>query len=275
MDINELNAKYGKPAVSVPTSSGAQAPLSPLAQAWAKKPEAPKESGVFDTVKNIAGGAKAYLGGAAHDIAGIALTGEEAAGKALVNKFGTEQMKQNLANAPSLHEQFGNMMGQKEHPTLYGAGETTGALTSLALPTKAAGSLVSKGVNLATKWLEEASNIAKGATAVAKGTEGLKDVGNMGNVLSGTVKAIKGAGKLAQAGVEGVTFTAGQGLQEGKTPTAEDYKTNALINAAFPAAGMAMRAGLKNAPARLVNSLIKPLSKDFTYGKDPGKTVAE
>lgn len=267
MDINELNAKYGKPAVSVATSSSAQAP-SPLAQAWAKKSEVPQDT-------NLLSKAKSFVGGVAEGAAGAALTAEDWAGRKLVNKFGTEQMKQNIANAPSLHEQFGNMMGKKENPNIYGAGQLTGEIASLAAPVGFAGKAVTKGVGIATKGLEEASNIAKGASAVAKGTKGLQNAGTMGNVLGGAVKVIKGAGKLAQAGVEGVTFTAGQGLQEGKMPTSEDYKTNALINAAFPAAGMAMRAGLKNASARLVNSLIKPLSKDFTYGKDPGKAVAE
>jgi hypothetical protein len=53
---------------------------------------------------------------------------------------------------------------------------------------------------------------------------------------------------------------------------------NTAIGAALPGTGAVMGAAQKILPGaapRIVNSLIKPLLKDFSYGKNPGRTVAE
>lgn len=135
-----------------------------------------------------------------------------------------------------LHGQFQQQFGKEENPTAYGVSNLTGQIASLAAPVSAVGRLAKLG----------------------------------GEILVGAK-----TGKVAQAGAEGATFTAGQGLQEGKSQTLEDYATNVGINVAFPVTAMVAKGVGENLPGRIINSLIKPLSKDFAYGKNPGKSVAE
>jgi len=87
------------------------------------------------------------------------------------------------------------------------------------------------------------------------------------------------AGKIGTIGAGAATgygFDVGQNLQDGNnalTPGA-----GAAIGAAIPGAGLAAKAAKEFAgdqAPRVINSLIKPLLKDFSYGKDPGRTVAE
>ncbi len=180
---------------------------------------------------------KAGLGGVGAGVGGIALTGIDYLGRKAVNKFGTESMKENLAKAPTLQTQFKEAMGGDVHPTAFGAGRLGGEIASLAAPVGA--------------------------------------VGKLAKVGSEALGAGKLTSKVAQAGTEGVAFTAGQSLQEGKPMTKEDYGINAGLNMAFPLAGAGLKAIGEKAPARIINSLIKPLQKDFAYGKNPGKAVAE
>jgi len=81
--------------------------------------------------------------------------------------------------------------------------------------------------------------------------------------------------KLARAGAEGLAYTAGQNLTENKVQSLSDYAENAGINMLFPAVGSLVKYTGENLPGRIINSLIKPLGKDFAYGKNPGKTVAD
>lgn len=135
-----------------------------------------------------------------------------------------------------LRGQFQEQFGAKENPKAYGVGQLVGQVASLAAPAGAVGRL------------------AKVGTEAAIGAK---------------------TGKIAQAAAEGATFTAGQGLQEGKSQSLNDYATNIGLNVAFPVVGMAAKSVGESVPARIINSLIKPLSKDFAYGKNPGKSVAE
>lgn len=185
----------------------------------------------------VLGKAKAVLGGIGAGVGGVALTGIDYLGKKAVEKFGTEQMKQNIANAPTLQEQFKTEMGGDEYPSLYGAGQLGGEIASLAAPVSAIGKVAKTG-----------------AEALGAGQK---------------------TAKLTQAATEGLAFTAGQGLMEGKQQTLEDYAINAGLNVAFPGVGMVAKSVGENMPARVINSLIKPLQKDFAYGKNPGRSVAE
>lgn len=95
----------------------------------------------------------------------------------------------------------------------------------------------------------------------------------------GVSKGASALGKIAAGGLAGESFDIASNLQEGKTGMdALEPGAGALIGGAIPAAGVAknvvVRFGEKQAP-RIINSLIKPLQKDFSYGKNPGRAVAE
>ncbi len=189
------------------------------------------------TLKKVGSVAKSVIGGIASGVGGAALTAEDYLGRKIVNAVGTDQMKQNLANTPKLQDQLKQQFGGNENPTAFGVGQLGGEIASLAAP-----------------------------------------VGAVGKATQSTAKAL-GAGqtvsKLAQAGAEGLAFTAGQSVTEGEKQSLKDYAINAGLNMVFPAAGAVAKKVGENAPARIINSLIKPLQKDFAYGKNPGKTVAE
>ena len=201
---------------------------------------------VQNAASNVAGMAKSFAGGVAEGVGGIGLSAIDYLGNKAVNALPQDfsiggltkqQMQQNLANTPSLQEQLKQQMGGNENPNLYGAGQLTGQVASLAAPVGAVG------------------RVAKvGAEALGAGAK---------------------TAKLAQAGTEGLAFTAGQSLAEGKSQSLQDYAINAGLNMAIPGAGMVAKSVGENMPARIINSLIKPLQKDFAYGKNPGKSVAE
>lgn len=92
-------------------------------------------------------------------------------------------------------------------------------------------------------------------------------------------KATKGASVLTRAGALGATDFTTATIQEGGID--KQSIDAGIIAAAFPIAGkgVSMAKGAlpssSDAGARVINSLIKPLLKDFSYGKNPGKAVAE
>lgn len=187
-------------------------------------------SGVLDT-------AKAAVGGIASGVGGAALTAEDYLARKGVEKFGTDQMKQNMVNAPKLNDQFKTAMGGDRHPTAFGVGQLGGEVATLAAPVGALG------------------KVAKvGAEALGAGAK---------------------TAKLAQAATEGAAFTAGQGLTENKNQSLEDYAINTGLNVAFPGVGMVAKSVGESVPGRIINSLIKPLAKDFAYGKNPGETISK
>lgn len=213
------------------------------AQQNIQKPvETPKRT----TMEKVATGAKAFLGGVASGVGGAVLTAEDYLARKAVGALpeGTtiagvskEQMQANLANAPKLQDQLKQQFGGNENPTAFGVGQLGGEIATLAAPVGAIG----KATQSATKAL--------GAKPIVS--------------------------KLAQAGAEGIAFTAGQSAIEGEKQSLKDYAINAGLNMVFPAAGAVAKKVGETAPARIINSLIKPLQKDFAYGKNPGKTVAE
>jgi len=95
-------------------------------------------------------------------------------------------------------------------------------------------------------------------------------------------KFLQGAAKLGgRAAVEAGIFAGVTALQEGEIN--KNVKNSALIGAAFPIAGAGLKALskpvrnllTKKVPSRLINSLIKPASKEFKFGKNPGLAVAQ
>ena len=93
------------------------------------------------------------------------------------------------------------------------------------------------------------------------------------------VKGTKGANFLTRAAALGASDAVVTGVSEGKFD--KQSVDAAIIGAAFPVVGkgasLAKGALPSSADAggRVINSLIKPLLKDFSYGKNPGKAVAE
>ena len=107
--------------------------------------------------------------------------------------------------------------------------------------------------------------LAKGITAGAKGL--------------GLVKGITALGKIGAGALTGEIFDVALNLQQGKM--GKDALTpglGTLLGGGIPAVGVAknvvVRFGEKQAP-RVINSLVRPLLKDLSYGKNPGRAVAE
>lgn len=92
-------------------------------------------------------------------------------------------------------------------------------------------------------------------------------------------KVEKGMSWLGKAGTEALVGGGVTTAQEGELN--KDVALNTGISFLFPAVGAAKNAITKSLPeskntaSRLINSLIKPLQKDLSYGKDPGRAVAE
>lgn len=124
---------------------------------------------------------------------------------------------------------------------------------------------------IAGSALQSASLFAPVGT-IAKGITG-------GARAIGMVKGASALGKIGAGALSGELFDVASNLQQGKTGSeALTPGIGALLGGAIPAVGVmknvAVRFGEKQAP-RVINSLIKPLAKDFSYGKNPGRAVAE
>ncbi len=123
-----------------------------------------------------------------------------------------------------------------------------------------------------------------GAGAVLANTAGI--VGGLKNPI---LKAASAVTKIPQAAkaltkIPSLAKQMATGAALGGTYAQEDTKdnrTNAMIGGAIPVVGrlgsvatQSVGKALKESPARIVNSLIKPLLKDFSYGKNPGDAIA-
>lgn len=89
----------------------------------------------------------------------------------------------------------------------------------------------------------------------------------------------KGVGGLVSGGTGGYLADVGINADEGKTGAAAfSPGAGTALGLAIPGAGIIGRIAGKSGNAlapKFINSLIKPLSKDLSYGKNPGKTIAE
>jgi hypothetical protein len=100
-------------------------------------------------------------------------------------------------------------------------------------------------------------------------------------VPAGKVSALaKGSGMAARMATEAALGGSITAAQEGKFD--KSSRDAAIVSAAFPVLGKAFQSGRrlsqsaqKELAPRVVNSLIKPLGKDLSYGKNPGRAVAE
>lgn len=107
---------------------------------------------------------------------------------------------------------------------------------------------------------------------VVKGSEAVKNLSTgekLAQIAKTTAKTSAGGAAL------GYGYDVTQKAQNNEADLTPGWGT--LLGAAIPAGiGGAEFAGtlLKAQAPRVVNSLIKPLAKDFSYGKDPGRTIS-
>ena len=128
-----------------------------------------------------------------------------------------------------------------------------------------------------TKGQLAGSALQSGALFIPAGA-GAKAITTGARAL-GMKTGVSALGKIGAGVAAGEVFDIASNLQQGKTGAqALTPGFGALIGGAIPAAGVAknvvVRFGDKQAP-RIINSLIKPLQKDFAYGKNPGRAIAE
>lgn len=196
-------------------------------------------------------------------IAGLA-TG---AGKGII-----EQLK----GASSLGERF--LRGTLKTLLPKAVEKSLGIETPSAQIQTGAEQLIPESLTKATTTMEK---IGKGVSEIAPyfipGGASLK----LGKVAEAAVKAPKLA-KLASLGARAATeagiFGGISAAQQGKID--DQTLKNALIGGAFPIAGAGLKVigkpfvkGKANLAERFVNSLIKPLSKDLSYGKNPARGI--
>lgn len=118
------------------------------------------------------------------------------------------------------------------------------------------------GTNLELKGLPQFATLAKGTSFINRGAQ-----------------ALNYAGRIAENAALGVGFNTASNLNQGR-PVTEGATTAAILGGATPIAGTAaskLKGGVqetafKGAEAE-INSLIKPLLKNFGYGKDPARGV--
>jgi len=164
------------------------------------------------------------------------------------------------------------------------AGQIYGEGLGVALDIGTAGALSSEAKSL--KFMGAAE---KALMAEQKAKQGLTVAQALAKNIEGTYKAttankLLGIGsnvaKTATKGAAiGYGYDVSQGLQEGES-LSEAVKpgVGAAVGAAVPVAfgaKAALNVLKKEGAPRVINSLVKPLLKDFSYGKNPGRAVAE
>lgn len=167
------------------------------------------------------------------------------------------------ADAKTGLQQLGDV-GMSALSLIPGLGEAGGAL-------KGAG-LLAKGAEAANA----AADVAKAAKVAKVGGE----VASASKAVPTAIQGAKTAGLVSKIGKDaalGYGMDVSQKLGQGDT-NAGDVLTpglGTLTGGALGAGGAVLDKVGKNLGAKWINSLIKPLKKDFSYGKNPGRAVAE
>lgn len=118
----------------------------------------------------INGKVNAFAGGVAQGVgADLPLMAIDYLGKKAVNKFGTEQMKQNVANAQPLTQKFEDVTNQTENPIIAGIGTGVGMVAGLTT-----GTTEVRAIPVVAKQIEKGI-INKGAKAVGQVSQGATD----------------------------------------------------------------------------------------------------
>lgn len=138
-----------------------------------------------------------------------------------------------------------------------------------------AGKLLVKGGGAVENIAAKAGIATSEKAAVPAAEQGAK------KALGQTLKDIgtKTAARSAVGGGTGYAYDVASNLQEGKTGGSAlvpgmGTALGAVVPSAIGGAEAAMAVTKETAP-RLINSLVKPSLANFSYGKDPGRTVSE
>jgi|GEM_PF-3135441 len=181
------------------------------------------------------------------------------------NKYGVEEPEERFSEkaAKVLDTIFGGgRVGEAIGAQIAKAKATPLEKTFIESPT--AGQVVGSALQSASLFAP-VGTVAKGITGGARAI--------------GMVKGASALGKIGSGALAGELFDVATNLQNGKTgKEALTPGLGALLGGGLPAVGVAknviVRMGERQAP-RVINSLIKPLAKDFSYGKNPGRAIAE
>lgn len=126
-------------------------------------------------------------------------------------------------------------------------------------------------------FLEQAAELAVPISKVGAAAKGVKLLTNVAEAGKLAKTATVAVNTLPKAAAEALTTAGIVSAQNGHVDG--DSVAAGIVSGALPFAGIAGKAlsqgfgsGLS---ARIINSLIKPLAKDFSYGKNPGRAVAE
>lgn len=119
----------------------------------------------------ILGKAQALAGGVAEGVGATLIPqGIEYLGKKAVNAVGTDQMKQNVANATPIEKQFQDITHQTENPITAGVGNVAGLASGLVTGTTEA-----KAIPIIAKQIEKGV-INKGVKAVGQVAQGTTEM---------------------------------------------------------------------------------------------------
>lgn len=163
--------------------------------------------------------------------------GTQIAKRSSAGKLLSQQEKEGMAPKGSLDETFKNPTGKE---------------------------IVGDVLGVASTFIP-AGKVAKGATSALRSV--------------GMKKGVNALGKLGAGLATGAAFDVSNSLIQNESG-ADIVKPGlgTALGSVAPVANIAknfsVRFGAEQAP-RIVNSLIKPLSKDFSYGKNPGRAIAE
>lgn len=124
----------------------------------------------------------------------------------------------------------------------------------------------------------EGEKLGKFAGEVAQFALPLSKVSKVGQVAAGASRLQKLIGVAKQAATEGFVSAGVTTAQQGEINN--ETRDVALLSTLFPVAGKVIKSTaqvFKNPKngGRVINSLIRPLAKDLSYGKNPGRAVAE
>lgn len=170
------------------------------------------------------------------------------------------QLKSDINNAPP---QWSDLYPSLNKSALQVLGDAGG----VALDTLSGGALKGvKGFALAPKLTQSAEELAKAKEAY----NALSTGGKIASIAKDTAKTATAGAAL------GYGYDVTQKAQNNQADLTPGLGTALGVAAPVFIGGVKVSGAIaKDQAPRIINSLIKPLSKDFSYGKNPGRAVAE
>lgn len=155
-------------------------------------------------------------------------------------------------------------------------GSAKTAITPILDLPKNVASLAGKDIKGTNEIIPQDLTKAKEGTLETTG----KAIGDVAQFLIPTGQAQKGASLLTKAGKSATDTLVKEVLQKGELD--KETLKDAAISGAIPVVGEVVKkvgqgvAKIAGKTAeRVINSLVKPLSKDFAYGKNPAKSITK